>query len=99
VKLITPYSLLLALLLSGPGLYQAFEDPAVDLTSAVLHFVMAAVLAGVGLSLLSGLISAYSAGHGRRTPLAGAGGDDTETDRTIVMNAEPGSANGGLVTS
>jgi hypothetical protein len=59
VRLITPWSLLLGLLLASPALVQAWSDPGGDLTGAMLRFVLGTLVAGVGLALVSGLVALY----------------------------------------
>jgi hypothetical protein len=73
VKLITPYSLLLGLIVTGPGLWAAFVDPSVAVAPAVLRFVVASLVAGAGIALVSGLVSAYAAGNRRAEALADGG--------------------------
>ncbi len=96
MKIITPYSLLLGLLVSGSGLYQAFSDSSVDVVPALMHFIVASLVAGVGLAVLSTLVSAYADGQGRRTPLESSA-DDADgaagEDRTIVMSPEQNAGN------
>ena len=65
MKLITPYSLLLGLLVTGPGLWAAFEDPTVAVAPAVLHFIVASLVAGAGIALVSALVSGYAASNTR----------------------------------
>lgn len=65
-KFFTPYSLLLGLLVTGPGLWAAFNDPGVPAGPAVLHFVVASLVFGIGLALLRAIVGAYAEGAGRR---------------------------------
>lgn len=59
MRLITPSSLLLGLLLASPSLWQAFNDPGADITGALLRFVLAVIVAGAGLSFLRGIVGGY----------------------------------------
>ena len=72
MKFFTPYSLLLALLVTGPGLWTAFNDPGVSAAPAVFHFVLAALVFGIGLTLVGGIVRAYSDGAGRRAEASAA---------------------------
>ncbi len=72
MRLITPGSLLLGLALSAPTLIDAFNDPAADITAALLRFVLAVVVAGAGLSFVSGLVAMYRAQHDRTADADGA---------------------------
>ncbi len=65
MKLITPYSLLLGLLVTGPGLWAAFVDPDVAVAPAVIHFVLASLIAGAGISFVSALVKTYAEGNER----------------------------------
>ena len=65
MRLITPYSLLLGLLVTGPGLWAAFVDPSVAVAPAVIHFIVASLVAGAGIALVSGLVRTYAAGNSR----------------------------------
>jgi hypothetical protein len=101
-KYFTPYSLLLGLLVTGPGLWSAFNDPGVPVTPAVIHFVVASLVFGVGLALLGTIVGAYSGGAGRRGgadaagTAAGSVGDaatavaDPLTDRTAATTDDRG---------
>jgi hypothetical protein len=103
MKFVSPWALLLGLLMSGQGLLQAFEDPTTDLTPAVVHFVVASVVAGIGLSIITGLVAAYSEGN-RATARAAAESDGAEVDvdasglRTVVLPTDSTSGPGNLVT-
>ena len=66
MRLITPSSLLLGLLLASPSLWQAFNDPGADITGALLRFVLAVIVAGAGLSFLRGIVGGYQAAAIRR---------------------------------
>jgi hypothetical protein len=59
MRLITPSSLVLGLLLASPALMAAFNDPSADITPALLRFVLAVLVAGAGLSFLRGIVGAY----------------------------------------
>lgn len=59
MRLITPSSLLLGLLLASPSLWQAFTEPGADITGPLVRFVLAVIVAGAGLSFLRGLVSGY----------------------------------------
>jgi hypothetical protein len=81
-KFFTPYSLLLGLVVTGPGLWSAFNDPGVPVGPAVIHFVLASLAFGVGLTLLGGIVGAYSQGAGRRGDAAPA--ELAAADGTVV---------------
>lgn len=66
MRLITPSSLVLGLLLASPTLWQAFNDPGADITGALMRFVLAVIVAGAGLSFLRGLVGGYQAAAIRR---------------------------------
>jgi hypothetical protein len=66
VKLITPYSLLLGLLVTGPGLWAAFVDPDVAVAPAVIHFILASLIAGAGIAFVSALVKTYAEGNERK---------------------------------
>lgn len=59
MRLITPSSLLLGLLLASPSLWQVFNDPGADIAAALLRFVLAVIVAGAGLSFLRGIVGGY----------------------------------------
>ena len=94
MKFVSPWALLLGLLMSGQGLLQAFEDPSTDLTPAVVHFVLASVVAGIGLSIITGLVSAYSEGNRATAAAAAAAAADPDVDtsglRTVVLPTDNG---------
>jgi hypothetical protein len=69
VRLITPWSLLLGLLLASPALMQAWSDPGGDLTGAMLRFVLGTLVAGVGLALVSGLVALYRPEGNAESPI------------------------------
>ncbi|MGD9957207.1 MAG: hypothetical protein AB7O74_09340 [Candidatus Nanopelagicales bacterium] len=66
MRLITPSSLLLGLLLASPGLWQAFNEPGADITGPLVRFVLAVIVAGAGLSFLRGIVGGYQAAAIRR---------------------------------
>lgn len=66
MRLITPSSLLLGLLLASPSLWQAFNDPGADITGPLVRFVLAVIVAGAGLSFLRGIVGGYQAAVIRR---------------------------------
>lgn len=66
MRLITPSSLVLGLVLASPALWQAFTEPTADITAALLRFVLAVLVAGAGLSFLRGLLAGYQAAVIRR---------------------------------
>ena len=100
MKFVSPWALLLGLLMSGQGLLQAFEDPNTDLTSAVVHFVVASVVAGIGISIITGLVSTYSAGNRASAAAEAAAAVESDTDasglRTVVLPTDNGGS-GNLV--
>jgi hypothetical protein len=59
MTLITPWSLLLGLVMASPALAQAWSEPSGDLGGAVLRFVLATVVAGAGLLVVGGLVDHY----------------------------------------
>jgi hypothetical protein len=59
MRLITPSSLVLGLVLASPALWQAFNEPGADITGALLRFVLAVIVAGAGLSFLRGIVAGY----------------------------------------
>ncbi|OIQ81322.1 hypothetical protein GALL_369050 [mine drainage metagenome] len=65
MKYLTPTSLLIGLVLSAPGLWQAWSDPSVDMGSAVGRFLLAVMLASVGLAMLNSMVRSYKRGAGR----------------------------------
>jgi hypothetical protein len=65
VKLFTPGSLLLGLLLSAPSLMSAWSDPGADVAGALGRFLLAVVVAGAGLSFLRGMIASYQGSAAR----------------------------------
>ena len=82
MRFVSPFALLLGLLMSGQGLLEAFENPSSDLTAAVVHFVVASVVAGIGISIIAGLVSTYAEGnraHAASTADAASDGVDTDT--------------------
>jgi len=66
MRLITPSSLLLGLLLASPSLWQAFNEPGADITGPLVRFVLAVIVAGAGLSFLRGIVGGYQAAVLRR---------------------------------
>ena len=64
MKHLTPTSLLIGLVLSAPGLWQAWSDPSVDMGSAVGRFLLAVMLASVGLAMLNSIVRSYRHGAG-----------------------------------
>jgi len=65
MKSITPGSVLMGLIISSPGLWQAWADPTVDITGAIIKFLVAVIFASVSISLLQGVIDSYRRGAGR----------------------------------
>lgn len=65
MTLITPWSLFIGLVLTGPQLWRAWSDSSVDITSVLMRFVLAVLLASVGLKMLHAVIHAYRRGVGR----------------------------------
>ena len=102
MKFVSPWALLLGLLMSGQGLLQAFEDPSTDLTPAVVHFVVASVVAGIGLSIITGLVAAYSAGNRASAAAEAAAAAEPDADtsglRTVVLPGDSANGPGNLVT-
>lgn len=68
MKIITPASLFVALLLSAPALWQAWSNPSVDISGVLVRFLLAVLAASVGLQLLRAVIETYQrvAGQPRR---------------------------------
>lgn len=66
MSLVSPLSLVLGLLVSAPALAQVYEDPTADIVTALLHFVVATVAAGLALRALRGIVLHYARGGGRR---------------------------------
>lgn len=64
MSIVNPLSLLIGLLVSAPSIWAAFEGPA-DLTPVLLRFVLATILAGLGVSGLGMLVRHYARGAGR----------------------------------
>jgi hypothetical protein len=65
MRSITPGSLLIALVLSAPALWQAWSDPSVDISGALMRFLLAVLLASVGLNMLRTVVKSYQRGVGR----------------------------------
>lgn len=65
MKLITPWSLFLGLILSAPSIWQAWSDPTVDVTSALVRFVLAVLFASMSLRFLDSIVKSYKQGLGR----------------------------------
>ena len=65
----SPSSLMLGLVVTSPSLWQVMENPNTDITVVLLHFVVATVVAGIGLGVLRSVISAYLEGSGRRAAI------------------------------
>lgn len=59
MKIITPWSLVLGLLLAGPALAQAWSDPGADVAGAMLRFVLGTLVAGMGLAVIGALVDLY----------------------------------------
>jgi len=68
LSIFTPWSVLAGLLLTGPSLLEAFNNRAVPLEGVIARFLIATVIAGIGLRWLTGLIDSYQAGYGRARP-------------------------------
>jgi hypothetical protein len=102
VKVFSPLALLLGLLMSGPGLWQAFQDPDTELAPAVFRFVIASMVAGIGISIIGGLVAAYSEGNKTRgaTVLEADSGDsDTDARLPVVQPTDDANGQGNLVIS
>jgi len=65
MKAITPGSLLIGLILSAPGLWRAWSDPTVDVSGALVRFLLAVLFASVSISMLQSVIDSYRRGVGR----------------------------------
>lgn len=96
MKVFSPFALLLGLLMSGPALWQAFSDPTTALAPAVIRFVVASVVAGIGITVISGLVSAYAESNRAAAsqdaveaesdgsePSAGSTPDDSSSDTLV----------------
>jgi hypothetical protein len=59
MSIITPWSLVLGLLLASPALAQAWSDPGADIGSAMLRFVLGTLVAGIGLAVIGALVDLY----------------------------------------
>lgn len=64
-SLVNVPGLVLGLLLSAPGLYEAFESPAVDITAVLLRFVVITVVMSLGYGVVRELVYAYARGANR----------------------------------
>ena len=73
--LVRPSALLLGAVLSAPALWHGFVTGQLDLTTALIRFVVAVLVAGVMLAILRFV----TAGYGRRAPQRRAtdGADDS----------------------
>lgn len=70
MNLVSPLSLLFGLVVSAPALVEVYDDPSADVTTALLHFVVATLVAGMALRALRGIVLHYARGGGRRRPAA-----------------------------
>ncbi len=67
MKIITPASLFVALVLSAPTLWQAWSYPSIDISGVLVRFLLAVLVASVGLQLLRAVLETYRGGaSGRR---------------------------------
>jgi hypothetical protein len=95
VKVFSPLALLLGLLMSGPGLWQAFQDPDTELAPAVFRFVIASMVAGIGITIIGGLVAAYAEGNkARGATVLDATSDDSGTNARLPVALPTDDADG-----
>jgi hypothetical protein len=85
MNVLSPLSLVVALVVTAPALVQVYDDPTTDVTPVLFHFALAAVLSGIALTWLRSLVAHYSRGGGL-TPARRVGetaaGDPTARERS-----------------
>ncbi|HUW78778.1 MAG TPA: hypothetical protein VMV52_08550 [Candidatus Nanopelagicaceae bacterium] len=65
MNFVTPASLLIALIISAPSLWQGWSDSSVDISTVLTRFLLAVLLSSVGLRLLRTIVESYRRGAGR----------------------------------
>jgi hypothetical protein len=85
MNVLSPLSLVVALVVTAPALVQVYDDPTTDVTPVLFHFALAAVLSGIALAWLRSLVAHYSRGGGlspARRVVETRPGDPTTRDQS-----------------